>query len=374
MSNTPRRHNVGTHAFAVYDKPGYLTQLAADIAATKKGDRVLLLTMNFQPDDAYVAPVVTALEAAARRGVHADFSMDAHDFMLANHRRPGPLWYRRTLPAHVPKPFQPRLEALHRLYKAGAHVGVSNQPGMRFTSPFAGRSHIKLGLVNNRVYIGGCNLNGSDIIDAMVGWDDARSANWLYTLLRPLVATQSTRATLGAADHVWQVDDRTTLLVDAGVKDQSIIFDRALQAIDNATDWVVITCQFFPNSITAQALKRAQKRGVRVFPIFNHYRQHTMPNNLLQHSVTWRERRRMPANFFKYELPPHLPFMHAKLLATDKEFLNGSHNYIKAGVHFGTAEIALHRTDPGLSRQLSSAILQQSQLADNPHFAFLRPA
>ena len=47
------------------------------------------------------------------------------------------------------------------------------------------------------------------------------------------------------------------VLIDAGVPGQSTIFENALELIDGAQEWLLLTCQFFPNSVTAAMTARA---------------------------------------------------------------------------------------------------------------------
>ena len=63
-----------------------------------------------------------------------------------------------------------------------------------------------------------------------------------------------------------------------------------------------------------------------------------------------RERmRNLPEHFFAGRLGKLVPKLHAKVLASEKAAIVGSHNYVIQGVNFGTAELALHSMDPAFA-------------------------
>lgn len=349
--------------YTFYATREYFAQLTKDIDATIAGDRVLLAAMTLDPTVATIEHVVDALHDAATRGVHVTLQVDAHAFMVDDDKKPGPLFYHTHLPAKM-RGFHAILQdTLRRLEEAGATVVVTNPPHRRFASPFAGRSHIKASIVNDIVYLGGCNLS-TPHLDAMVRWHDPQTANWLYNMLNSRAKNPASLQAFGTTDIRHVVDDTTEIILDVGVKRQSAIYEQALAAIDNAQEWLVITCQFFPNSRTAERLRAAHTRGVRVVPIFNHHTAHSHLHAHLQHAVTSRERLRMPGSFFETELPKGQTFLHAKVLATERELLIGSHNYVPSGVNFGTAEIALHSQDPHCAQASTKLILDEVGLSN----------
>lgn len=359
--------------FTVFATREYYEQLTHDIMATKAGDRVALATMAFLPHSSIAKPLIEALAEAARRGVTTSLQVDSYIFMIGSQRIPGPLFWSAT-PLSTGRSMAPlfrkKWNVVQLLRDAGVTVTITNPPHQRYTSPFAGRSHIKYSVVNNTVYLGGCNI-GQEHLDVMVRFESRQTADWIITLNNQRQIQPQTRQAWGDADFVRRVDHASSIIIDAGVKNQSAIYDEALAIIDRAKEWVVITCQYFPHSITGQHLKRAHERGVKIYPIFNHYSSHKVPHTLLQWSVTRRERQRLPTTFFDNELPPHSRYLHAKILATDQEVLVGSHNYVPAGVRFGTAEIALHTTNPHLSKACARLITEETALAAKSAFSFL---
>ncbi len=374
-------HSFTNNDFTFYPTVEYFSLLRRKIARTVAGDRVQLTTMDFNPEEAPILAVISELRKAARRGVVVSLGIDARNFLYTKAHGLGPLFYHGKLGDELPKNIRNRYEVLQAVREAGGTVGIINQPTRRFSNPAAGRSHIKTSIINNQIFIGGCNLEDAKHLDLMVTWTDTKTADWLYAQMDTMITQQSSRA-LGEADQLFVVDDQTELLLDVGVKSQSLIYERALEIIDKAEHWLVITCQFFPNSRTAKHLKRAHQRGVKVYPIFNHSSQHVQPHsfvqrmrhdNLLQRAVIDRERLRMPKNFFEGKLPRNVSYLHAKLIATEKEAIIGSHNYVKAGVNFGTAEIALHREDPLFAQAATQTMLEELGFASDTRFDFVNP-
>lgn len=119
-----------------------------------------------------------------------------------------------------------------------------------------------------------------------------------------------------------------------------------MDIIDGAQERLLITCQFFPNDVTARHLLAAQRRGVKVDILYNDPSKHPFPYNLLHRMVIAREGLKLPANFFAQALKRDKPYLHAKLLVSEQAAMMGSHNLVTAGVRLGTAEIAMVFTDP----------------------------
>lgn len=345
-------------AFQFYSKLEYIADMTKRARAAKPGDRIVMMTLVLDPVDPPIGRLFDSLCKAAERGVKVMFMVDAYNLLLTGRNgiiKPGPLFYHREIPAET-LAGHPMLQALKRLEAAGGRGLITNRPGRRFTNPFAGRSHIKLGLVNDRIYVGGCNLMVSSEIDMMVGWNDPEAAAWLHDICDQIAVTGNTDDAFQDQDIVRPLDARTELLIDAGKPQQSIIYHKALQLIDEAKESVFITCQYFPNHVTARHLAAAHKRGAQVTIIYNHPDKDNWPFNLIHRAVVRLERRRNPGSFFVHELPAGTSFLHAKVLATESAGMVGSHNYVRAGVNWGTAEIALLRHDAEFGRHLRDKI------------------
>lgn len=344
--------------FTIYGKAEYYRDLIARIDKAGPGEHVAVATMNFEPLDAGVPALIDALCTAAGRGADVRFSIDAYNFLSSKNKLAGPTVFTGKLPKHALPFYRQKLAALERLRACGGKYTITNMPTRAFTSPFASRSHIKYAVVNDYVYVGGCNISKTDVIDVMVGWRDATTAAWLLEFARDVDTAGSVRAALRGQDVTRAVDQQTELLIDAGVRDQSVIYQRALELIDQAEQSVYITCQFFPNSETTRHLVRAHQRGAEITIVFNHPIKHGA-HYPLQQAVVWRERTRTPKVFFAHQLSLRQHYLHAKLIATEKGAIIGSHNYVRAGINWGTAEIALLRRDPGFALAAIEAIKTQ---------------
>ncbi|HSX07328.1 MAG TPA: phospholipase D-like domain-containing protein [Candidatus Saccharimonadales bacterium] len=348
--------------FEPFTRREYFTALVRDINKAKKGDRVLVASMGFSAELEPIAKVAEALNAAAARGVKTILIMDAFDFLVNGVTKvPGPLWFKTGLNPNMREPYRTRYNALQSLVENGGTYAITNQPGKRFTWPFARRSHIKTAIINDTVYVGGHNLNNIEEIDTMLRWRDQRTADWLYELMRTAAQGGNVRESLGGQDQTFAVDNKTTLFVDAGQPRQSIIYDEALHMIETAREWLVLTSQYFEPGPSTQALARALRRGVKITYYYSHPSMHGPLEGPFHHVAQWRERQHLPAALFEKRLPRGV-HLHAKLLATEQGVMIGSHNYALLGVQLGTAEIALRRNDVAFAKRMVKHVEQQLSL------------
>ena len=328
--------------FTFLNRREYFQDLTERIARTGNDDRVMVITHDFNASEPPVAGLMASLTNAARRGADTNFAIDERAFPVM---RRVPL--NRKSEVHI----KSTIDTLKQLQSVGAQYAVTNKTYHRVINRFSGRAHIKLAIVNDVVYVGGCNLNNPDQIDMMVRWEDPIAADWLYPLMQKVIRKGDTWTTLQGKDREYALDENTSLLLDAGRPRQSLIFENALRLIDEAKEWIVLTCQYFPNSTTGKHLAAAYKRGVRVSIYYNHPSIHRPGFNTLIHAVVLRERTRHPSALFHEQLHKKVPYVHAKLLANEKSCMIGSHNYVVTGVNLGTAELTLLRHDPEFTRR-----------------------
>lgn len=319
-------------------------QLAADITRTQKGDRVVLATLTLDSSQPLIADILKSLEEAAVRGVNVTLLVDAYTFLTSKHKVPGPLWYLPTLSQPFLPPFLRHYKALRRLEASGVKTVVTNIPKAPFLPIPAGRSHIKAAVINDKIYVGGCNLTSPNQLDLMVSWHDAKHADWLYDQLASMVQHQGSQGAFGGIDQRLQCSDGSELIIDAGKRRQSAILETAYSLIDNAKKNIVMTCQYFPGGATAQHLLAAHKRGVHVQIFYSHPSVHGIEAPA-HHLHILRERARLPKELFENELPKGSRRLHAKVLVSEQSALIGSHNYVTQGVRLGTAELALFSKD-----------------------------
>jgi hypothetical protein len=346
-----------TDIYQFYTAREYRTQLISAVRATQPGDRILLMSMTFDPTGPQTAALMHEAELAAARGVQVNIGIDAHSFLVNPAHFPGPMFLRRSMPRRVPPLFRQKLSILERInaYPTG-RADIINIPRHGFDLPIAGRSHIKAAIVNDQIWIGGCNLEGEQKIDLMVGWKSEETSTMLFGILLRIIRSRNAARALGNTDYSIPVEAGAQLLIDAGVRNQSIILDEALKLIDSADDWMYMTGQFFPNDITARHLAPAvSERKVKAEIVFTHPRHHGFIGGLGQQASIMRERVRVPGSLLQNALKRDDPYVHAKLLACNKGVMVGSHNYVRAGVLLGTAEIALCSRDERLAKAAVSA-------------------
>lgn len=350
---------MSAHNYQLASKMEYFRDLVQRIGNAKKGTRVAVATMSFEPHEPPIHNLIECLTAAARRGVEAYLVLDAYTFLVHDKRLwPGPLWSQTAIPAVIAEPFRSTLAALQAFKAAGGHYGITNVPQKPFRNPYSGRSHIKGAVIGNYIYIGGCNLDSPGYVDIMLGRTHKESADWVYDRFVQMCTSASTVATYGGVDQRQVFADGSEIIIDSGVPRQSAIYTRALQLIDSAKDAVYLTCQFFPGGPTAQHLLAAHKRGVDVRIVYSHPATHGSKQLFHVLHIT-RERMRLPADFFAEQQSASTPKLHAKVLIADGVSLIGSHNYVPQGVNFGTAEIALQNNNPELARAVMQKIGSQ---------------
>ena len=345
--------------FTFYSKPEYFADIINRLSTVGPGDRVFSATMDLEtgPD---VRPVLDAFIAAADRGAEVTLMVDAHDILDHNALRLGPLFVPVWPPEHRGGPtIRGLIAVLNELKAAGGNYAIINQPTSRLeANPVKGRSHIKFTLINNYIYLGGCNLENYSRLDMMAGWDDPATAARLRALAGHIAARGSVKAALPVGDDTLPVSEQATILIDSGEPGASLIYEQALELIGEAREHVFVACQLFPGGATGRALLGAQLRGVQVTIAYNHPSLMQWPDRPLHYLYSMYERRHLPKNFFAgaHRGPGYI---HAKLIATEQGAIIGSHNFVEQGVNFGTAEIALLVRDPEFSRQATQTVLAQ---------------
>jgi phosphatidylserine/phosphatidylglycerophosphate/cardiolipin synthase-like enzyme len=337
----------------------YFAELVEMTSRATAGERIAVAAMDIDVDDRPIAELLDALQAAAHRGAKVLLIVDAMNFLMDQYYVPGPYFYHPTPDARLYGKYKRTKQALERVKSAGGAFHITNTPRRRFNIPQVGRSHIKGAVIGDTAYIGGCNLLRADHIDIMVKLNDKDVADTLHNWFSTMATRQAVREAFSDVDLAISIDSTTQLLLDAGVPGQSIIYETALRLIDNASERLFVTCQYFPGGQTARHLAAAQSRGVRVEIIYGHPR-HQGPLSPLHHAHQLAKRAQgLPANFFAGRLGRQAPKLHAKVLVSENEALVGSHNYVIQGVQLGTAEIALHVNDPGFADATRSFMREQ---------------
>ncbi len=298
----------------------YRQYLLASITAAKQ--RILLETMDFDTVER-MEPIVEACLRAHKRGVRVTLIYDIHSYSNAirEHGRAGLTKLRQW-------------EILAA--KAGLEVYTV---GARGINPFAGRHHAKVALVDDHVYIGGgVNLTSSSFAahDFMLRYDDVALAQTLYDAL-PQAALER------ASDQVLFADDTTEVLLDAGIKYQSLIYERTCELAQKATKvWYV--SMLAPDGQLVRLLR--QKDAQYWYNLFSG----AISFEKLAISID-QIKARVPNNY-RSDVLLHAKFCVFQLPDGTYEAITGSHNFNSRGVAFGTQELAIHTKDQTLCAQL----------------------
>lgn len=225
-------------------------------------------------------------------------------------------------------------------------VNLTNPPTrLQKLFPFTGRSHIKGYIVDQTAYIGGINIGEDSFrgIDFVVKYQDPEVVQALEYQFRQGDGINY--------DYRRDFANGDQLFVDGGQKGKSIILDKALEMVGNATKSVRAVSFFTTDGEFAKTLSESTERGIDVEVIRPEGQWGLSIFGALdvKNRVQMRIRRQ------------HVPFfdtpqwIHAKLLIVDdKDVMFGSHNLMKSGVDAGTKEIAM-RTQ---HREVVSGLIQ----------------
>lgn len=327
--------------FSFYSKPEYFAELHKQIAAAGKDDEVYLMAMAFRPQFPEIAKLVEILCAAAKRGANVQLILDSTTFKTGRRS-----WVKA------------RRNAKQKLEASGAKVSLVNGRQQKFSNPYSGRLHAKVTVINDQLFIGGCNLNQQDQIDLMVGWRDAKQAQELSRTLNKIRDSGSVRGAFQDQDQIFKVDGRTKLMFDAGIRKQSSIYNLALQAIDDARQNIFAALYFFPTGQTFSHLQTAAKRGVKIRLLHNQPAKYELVYRLIYTAISPIGKRLTHKSILAEELSKGLPLMHSKFLVADNTTIVGSHNLAPSGVNWGTAETALVSTSPDFAKSAKSKLEQ----------------
>jgi len=365
INGAPESSNLA-HDMQFFSKSEYFDELNRRVQLAGSGSQILLMSMSFDPSEQRIAEVMTNLEQAAARGASVTFGVDAYSFLI-DENQAGPLFLHTSMPAELGAPFSQKLAWLDKLNQyPNSRAIILNKPQRKYSLWIAGRSHIKAAVIDDYSLIGGANLDEPDLLDMMAGVQNQGFADELYGTLGKFIETKVAGDVTQQSDQTIAIDTNSRILIDAGVRNKSIIYDAGLRLIDAAQDWLVITCQYFPNARTAQHLLQAKERNVNVEILYSPPEKHGLVGGLGQQASVLLERTRLPANMFDNQLSAELPKLHAKLIACEQGMITGSHNFVEAGVKLGTAEIAIQIDNGDLARiaagKIKSIIASQSRL------------
>lgn len=229
--------------------------------------------------------------------------------------------------------------------------------------PMRGRDHRKITIVDGKVaYLGGLNY---------FDWDFKRP-DFMVKVTDPHIIAELARQfdsdSKPENDFQRECTQETRLLVDCGKPRHSLILDRAVELVNQATSISVIS-PLMPDGKFLEALNQAWKRRAKIGVITS------TPVLIPEVSVRILNEINLVVSEIKNKLPPVFSFysggVHAKLLIAEisgaKIAIFGSHNFYQTGVDAGTAEITLESTNPTLIKNLENFYVLLKKALDS-HF------
>jgi hypothetical protein len=346
----------------LYTGREYFTELAKDIAMCSVGDRVLITSLAFAPDEPAVSQIFQQMLGACDRGASVQLGLDAYALLefygigilgdivsLRSRLRRGNRRYQRAIEA---------LEELSR--KQTGSYGIINMPKWPMSNLMAGRFHIKVTIVKNRVYIGGPNLKFCGRLDAVVCFEDQPTADWLYAMLGDVIRCGRSDMVLGSSDIRCAIDPITDILIDVGRPGSSLTMDMAVQIVDAAMEWLTVSCPFVPYGAMARHVSRVLSSGMDGEIYFDDPAKYGR-SRWMHDLVMAESRRKHPQALFAHQVPANTPPMHAKTASNETTGMVTSQNFVPISITFGTPEIALVRRSPDFALGVRALIRRQAK-------------
>lgn len=343
-------------SFDIYDQESYFDSVTNSIDKLKDGQFLTVTTMGFDSFDPKVARVIKSISAAASRGVEVSVGLDAFSALDASS-----IGSLGRLPAVGHEHGSEDLRAIDGTGRYGSNSATyvnMNYPTMLFVPVYTGRSHIKSVTTGDKIFIGGMSLDATRRLDAMTSLVHPEAAWWLTKFNRMNNIKPSVKAALAGNDQELVLAEDTRILIDAGVRGQSVIFDQALDVIDGAEKELAYSSEQFPTGKVGRHLLDAYRRGVDVKIGVNHPSSHDR-YQLVHKYILELARAKYPPSFFDYELPETSPTLHTKIVASESRAMVGSHNLNSIGVHLGTAEMDVASSNPDFVKKAKALVARQ---------------
>ncbi len=302
--------------------------------ASKSENRIWVQAMEVEPGkitDTFLQP----LTDAAKRGVNVKLHADYYSLMVTD----GKFNYLSSIYPGLTPEKHARLQAKkvmrEKLAESGVQVLYTNPPTfLDRLFPVRGRNHMKIVIVDNICYLGGVNFHDENFLihDMMVKITTPEVVSEVAYVYERIDSREVLR------DMSIACTDETTLLIDGGRINHSIILRHAVELVQRATKDIKIISPIIPDAALLRALNSAIENGISVQVIIPETKKLTGVFEILNKFNTFVmkiKRRTIPLTVKNH-------MIHAKLLIIDEEeVLFGSHNLTSRGVRMGTEEIAV---------------------------------
>jgi len=294
----------------------------------KSTDRIYICSMTFETGPK-IDKILSLIRTSIKRQVKVSITIDIYSLSLRGEERKNVLKQKRLINSY-----------LSDFKKAGAEINIVGKIGV---NPFAHRTHVKATVIDDLVIsFGGINFSESSFEnnDYMLYATDHLLANKIIDLIE--LSSNEVNSNL-----MYKSSATNEILYDGGIKDKSIIYDKACELALNAKS-VVFVSRMCPSGKLATLLPKENS-----LYYFNQASQSKFPTNL---SITYDQLKYKLDNSYKGD-----KYVHAKLILftmknNNKYLITGSNNFNYMGVKFGTKEIALMSQDRYLWDELHNFI------------------
>jgi hypothetical protein len=331
-------------------------------AVSKAKEQVGLETMQFEAGEE-TAPIFAAIQAAERRGVN-DVRFH-YDRVALKHVRAGDdeafVVAGRTVMHRGDKPALKQAHSSREQLLSELEASGISSPSLRKrgTHKRLSHNHAKLAIADDVAWFGTMNFRESDfrMSNFMLRVDDPY---WVGVLKEIFNQTEATEP---GSDKVFQdnEDSDTALLLDAGVKNESIIYDKAVEMANSLQqgDEFIMISQWTPIKVAfgalAEILQEKLKQGVAGTFLLSP-EQDLHPSRRVAHYLQRKMERIQQQNpsMTVENLPrqTHAKAFLVKRANGSQEVLFGSHNFTSWTVRNGTRELAMWSRDPAIIEQL----------------------
>jgi cardiolipin synthase A/B len=312
----------------------YYQQLSADVARARQ--RIVLAAMVIVAD-AKIAPLLQAMAAAAKRGVAVHILTDVfYKAPMERERGQSFAEHRRIITATG--------ELFAELQAEGVRISCVGKLGL---NPFAGRSHVKISIVDDTVYsFGGVNASQGafDNADYMLCITDKT----LAVQLQKLVAQIANDKLL--PDQELPLGPGASVLFDGGTRGKSTIYEHACQLAAEAKR-IYYVSQMVPSGRLGELIKQTDYKV--------YFNQPEQGRLFLRLSLLADGLRAGISSSYHRERFIHAKFILFELKDGSRALLSGSHNFSWRGVAYGTKEIALCSADEALWQSLAKFLRQE---------------
>lgn len=229
------------------------------------------------------------------------------------------------------------IEMIKLLSKLGVKIHINNEGMLKNIFPLFLRNHIKLFIVDDsQGWIGGINLTDESFkyIDFMVKFTKKRDVLKIKTIFQLQTKNENLKINL---------DQSTSLLLDIGKFNLSIILDHELLLIQKAKKNILFVSQFVPDSIILESIIKKSHENVKIKILTSN------KNNIIFKKFPYKfiylqflKRIKNEKNI-SFIYAKSLSHVHAKYIEIDNnEAIFGSHNLTHISTFLATKELSVY--------------------------------